>query len=329
MDPGPYLPPPVPADNPPEAPQRSPRKTLIMWVVLVGCFLAIYQILRAPGDHPPRPRRPAISHQGSAPLPPSDPRDAADWWGRGVPIGLALALIGGFIFLVRWQIRGGNRFNLAQEEGLLAMVLGDPARAAQSYEGLLKTYRGQVQYAAMARYNLGRALLQGGQVDQAAALFVQVERTPGLLYAAELRLLAGVSLCEIYAVRGELDAARRWLAECRRRLSRTGSRLYPAAALRLTEVVLLCREGRYAEARAVLDQDQRRMEGSLTVYGMRPVWLLRAFVTAQLAGPREHGEAARWLAHLQPARPGEFTPWLQRWPELRLFVAAHLEGQSA
>ena len=59
----------------------------------------------------------------------------------------------------------------------------------------------------------------------------------------------------------------------------------------------------------------------LNVPAVRPLWLLRAFVATQLGGPRERGEAGRWLDMLRLPREGEFAD-LREWPALRLYLEA-------
>lgn len=309
----PYLPPPEPQDNPAEAQKPGGTRNVVRWLVLIGLFVALYQFLLSSRPHP----RPMEGDAVAAPTKKTGDGLAGSALALLWPIGL----IGGFIALVRWQIRGSSRFALAQEPGILALAVGDTKTAARVFAEVEARYRDQVNFAGLARLNHATALLRAGDLRGAAALLVKLERTAGLLYRSDLRLHAAVGLCEVYALRGDVVASRRWLEDARRRLSRVTERTYPGAMLRRAEVLLLCREGHAAESAALLDRDLRLIESGVNVQTMRLLWLVRAYLTTQLGGAREQGAAARWIDLLRPARPGELAA-LADWPALRLYAEA-------
>jgi hypothetical protein len=303
-----YLPPPEPVDNPPAQPKRSAGKTIALWLVLIVIFLAIYQLV------------------GSSPAQHGAPRDAAPQqstldlvaaiaW-RAWP----LALMALFIWWVQRQLRGGSKLNERLEPGQLAAADGDFARAVAVFREVAELYRGQATYFAACRLHVALSLERLGELDAATDELIQVERGAGLLYGSDVRLSAAIHLARLFALRGELEAAAKWATDARRRLRKASSRLWAAAQLHVAEAVLLARSAPTVEALRFLESAWARVEESLSVTAMRPVWLLRAFLVAQETGPRDHGTAEPWLRMLRTARPGELAYLSSRWPELRAFM---------
>ncbi len=308
----PYLPPPE-ADNA-APPSGKPRRTLALWVALIIMMIVIYQVVAPAAGHVTAPLPPCAeaSHLGSS---------LATW-------GMSLLLIFIFIFFIRMQLRGGSKFNLLQEPGLVSLAEGQLERATAVFREVMVKYQRQSSYAAVARYNLATTLLRQGNLSGAVEEAARVEKGAGLLWASDIRVLAGILLAELYALRGQLDAAEKWLADARRRQLRSQSRTQPAAQLRLAETILQCRQGHFEDAVRLLDRDWRQLESTLTVAWMRNVWLMRAFAAAQLGGPRDAG-AVPYLSILRTQPAGAYDHLAVEWPELRTFLVANSLSTAA
>jgi tetratricopeptide (TPR) repeat protein len=290
----PFLPPAQPADNPA---QKKKSSALLWWVILIIAFVAIYNVM-SPG------------HEAHGDL----------WSGLAFILsGWPFLLIGLVIFYLWWQFHGGAQFQLAQEPGLVALAEGQFDDAAAIFRGLAEKHRRQMQYASVARYNLAIVLMRHGKLESAIAELIAVETGAGLLYAADIRRLAAISLGECYALRGDLDTSRRWVDEARKRLGRGQHRNTAACLLRLAEAVLDCRAGRFDEALRGLERDWRQLEGTLALPYMRVGYLMRAYATAQLGGPRGEGAATPFVTLLRGAPLDHLAV---EWPELRTFLAA-------
>lgn len=304
----PYLPPIEPTDNKPT--KRHGKRTVFLWLLLILMFVAIYQLFSGPGpghhDH--------LAH--AAPPPPRDDSGSNALIGMLPAIGIVLLFV---LFLWR-QLRGGAKLYGRLEPGYLALADGDLGGAAAVFSSVAQQYRKQATYAGVARLSLSTTLMRQGELARATDEAIAVERTPGLLFGSEVRLHAAVHLAMLYTLRGQLDAARRWCEEGRRRLARGQNRTLTAALLRLAEILLLARDGKRDEAARALDRDRPRLEESLSVSSMKKAWLLRAWCAAA-DGTR--GSVEPWLTMARSGRTGELR-WLgTEWPELRAFIDAH------
>jgi hypothetical protein len=300
----PYLPPPAPSDNPTPK-KKGSAKTLLLWVFLVLMFVSIYQLLSGPTHHagPPPPE------------PPSSP-----WTSAMSGLVPAIVLAGLVLFWLRRQFRGGAKLNGRLEPGHLALADGDLGRAAEVYSAVAHDYRKQTSYTAVAKLSLVTTLMRQGELERAIAVAVEVERAPGLLFGSELRLNAAIDLALLHALAGRLEVAERWSDDARRRLGYSHNRTFVAALLRVTELLVLARQGRCDDAARLFDRDARRLDESLTVAWMRVAWLVRAFAAA---GDGARGSVEPWVTLARSGRRGELR-WLGvAWPELRAFVDAH------
>lgn len=297
----PYLPSVDAKDNPPANKNRA-RKTIVLWLALVVMFIAIYQLFSVPPAAP--------HHAVSAPC--ATTREFVFW-----PAALAVGFVGLVLFALMRQFRGGARLNAKLEPGLIALADGDLGLAVQVFTAVAHEYRKQSLYSAAAKLSLATALMRQGELGPATEIAIAVERAPGLLFGSEARLMAAIDLAMIYALRGQTDVARRWCEDGRKRLARAQNRTLTAALLRLTEILVLAREGKRDEAAKAIERDWRRLEEALTAASMKKAWLLRAFVTAN-DGTRAN--VGPWTAVV---RRGELTWMAVEWPELRAFLAAH------
>jgi tetratricopeptide (TPR) repeat protein len=294
----PFLPPPA-ADNP--IPQKkSPAKTFVIWFLLIVLFLALCNYFTISSS--PQPSVAARIYDGFFSL---------------LSYGWPFAIIGFVFFYLWWQFRNSVQFQLAQEPGLIALAEGQLDRAATLFQETIQKYKNQQQYAAVARHNHAVALRRQGNLARAIEKFIAVEKGAGLVYSAEIRLLAAIQLADCYALRGELAASHQWIDESRKRLARSSHRTHSACQLRLAEATLQCREGKFADALRGLERDWRQLEGNLAVVMMRTAWLLRAFALSHEGGPRD-ASAAPYLMMLR----GQSLDHLAvDWPELKTFLA--------
>jgi hypothetical protein len=319
MSPNDYLPPREPLDNPAAAAQRGNlTKTLVLWGVLIVMFVGLYNLFSKPPPNRSRTRQAAVAVAVAATRPCPEPSLLE----RGLPLGCAVLLIGGFIWLIRRQSRGAGQYNERVEPALMALNDGDAGRAVEIFRRVLDSYRNQAGYAATLRLNLAISLMAAGQDEVAIEELLLAERASGLLYGNEVRANAAAQLAQQFALRGDLELASRWLTDGRRRLTRAGgsSRLVTAAQLTLAEVILRCRLGEAEQARALLESHLRQLEGAFNVFTCRIAWLLGAFLEHQLAAPREAGNIERHVSMLRNARPGELAYVGQKWPEMEAFA---------
>jgi hypothetical protein len=305
----PYLPPREPSDNPPAAPAKKAgvTKTLLLWVLLIVMFIVIYQFFNSPST-----THHVSAHQETA------SGGGSSWIYGWLPGG---AVVGMFFFFF-YRLRGGNQLNQKLEPGMMALADGDLGRALAVFDQAAKEYRKQAHYVALIATWQASVRLRQGAFSDAADNLIGAERTAGLLYGSDVRASAAVDLAHLYGLRGQLDAAGRWIADGRRRLPKVGHRLGLAAKLRVAEALVAARRGEREQAARLLDGDWHRIESAFTVSLMREVWLLRAFV----ADGGQRGSAETWLTLLRASR-GELD-WIgAEWPEMKTFLVAH--GLSA
>ena len=180
---------------------------------------------------------------------------------------------------------------------------------------------------ALIGLGLAEAHLRRGDFELAIDVLTRVERAPGVRFAAETRVKAAVELGLIHALRGDLDAATRWLDDARRRLARADElRLVHAATLSLAEAIVLCRAKRRDEAARLLERDWSKLEAALPAATMRRAWLVRALCAS---GDPMRGSVEPALTILRAGRRGDLDWMAGRWPELETFLVAYDLGASS
>lgn len=301
----PFLPPTEAEENAARQPPNTKgTTTLVLWIVLLGMFAVIWWFTKDSRPAPP-------------PRSTCEPCSSFSWWSLVVAAAPLVALFLWFRSLLH-TTRG---FNRDHEPASLALGDGRWAEAATLFSALAKKYH---RHGAqlLARYQLGVALLRQGDLDVALQEAIESEKG-GLIFGRDARGRGAIQLAQIYALRGELELARRWQTEARKRLAHVGDRLYNGALLRVAETTLLCRQGAFAEALAGLDRDQRLLEAMLQTTVMTEVWLLRAFALQQTTDARDAGRLDPLLTLLRTRPRGSLDYLAARWPELQAFLAAH------
>lgn len=300
----------LPHEPPPALPQKgSAKTTLIIWLVLIVMFIAIYAVMRTS----PRDRGAVV-----------EATTGYAWWWLGIVgvTGLALPIL----FMVV-MFRGAERFNASQTAGLEAIARGQHSKAVELFEALAKRFRMKPNFAAVARYNQGYALLLGGDSAAAVGALLAVERMPKLALGGIRRMAAG-QLARAFALGGDVEKATQWLEALRKR-PMTGDPVYCQALLDSVDALVLCRKGDFAEAVRIYERAWPQLEAYLPVHQMREVWLLRAYATTMTSSVRDSGAAEPWLRMIRGTPPGGFTWLTARWLELATFTMTHGHGAEA
>ena len=305
----PFLPEPEPLTPAAPPPKKSATKTLVLWVVLIVMFLAIWQFLTPSGAAPPKPELPPCE---------SSPSYAALWVGVA-----AMAL---FVFVYRWFMKTyaqSLEFNVAQEPARLAIAERRFDAALEIFARTRHAYAKKPAYEASASLALGHAQMSAGRLDQAIETLATVERGRKVLFSSAVRTLAAAHLAFAQALAGQLEASERWATEARSRLGKNrDDRIDYAARLCLAEAVVMLRRGRPEDASALLEKNWTVMREVLNGNTMRVAEVLSAFAESA-RGVRQSNTMAERLVRVEPVRPGDFTFLGVQWPEMQAFLAAH------
>ena len=296
-------PPALPTDN---VPKPKVRRTLLLWVVLVAMFTAIYALM-SPSKPRARTSQPAaVQREERFPI-------------------LPVALGGGvvlFVALLAVRARHARTYNRDSAAGIAAMNEGNHALAEREFLAVSRKHRtGQV--GALALYNLALAQVEQGKLRDAEEGLTRVEGWTGVQFASDLRVLVAIRLTAVFALEGKVDLARRWLDDARRRYDRNPRGMVFLGELVLVELLLLAREGKAREVIDGFDQRQSMLEGTLVARSMRIGWLLRAFAAWQESGPRDQGAVAPLVRRLQGGPREDLAAFAAEWPELRSFLVTH------
>ena len=273
---------------------QSSHKTLILWVLLILMFLAVYQLF---SRTPPTPAQ----HVGY-----SDSN-----WFAWVLIAPFVGLLVGWVVWSRIRL---SRFNRENAGGIELLNKGITAKAAEVFESLVARYRWPANLRITGRHNAAIAQIKSGQLGRAIELLAPLLKDKS---AVNLHASAGNELAVAYALSGDLAAADKALAVVEKIPNVTAYHLiWP-------RVVIAARRGEFSELARTLESRWRELESQLSGEVLRRLTLLRAFALASVDGVRGPGSAEPLLERLRPAAPGEFT-WLSAsWPELDAFLQTH------
>jgi hypothetical protein len=301
----------LPEPDPPEPPKKSnAKRTLLLWVLLIFIFLAIWQFLSpsTPQPHASQPRMCPCNENGWT---------SSAWY--------SLPTVGVFVmvFLIMRQFRAPLAFNASQEGAMLAFAQRRFAEAAELYRSAAATLLKTPLYQAVGNYNLAYAELWAGRLEDAIKILARVERTLGSPRATGVRFLAANSLVLANGLAGDLDTAERWADDTRKRIAKTAdSRLNAGAQLCLGEAVVALRRGRVADALTSLESNWLSLRQGLNANSMRVAEILRAFAEAH-AGVREYNTVGERLIRVEPVATHEFAFLGVRWPAMQEFLVAH------
>jgi tetratricopeptide (TPR) repeat protein len=295
--------------GPPQAvtQKRLIRRAVVLWGVLIVLFAVVYALMSVDDKRAPVPVPNA--HAGYS----------------GVVV-LVVAVIGAVAWIVVgmliWQAVIGKRFNLDQRKALEALAMGDFTGAAKMFAELAQRYRKSRAAVAVATYNQAVALRYAGQAELAIPLLIGIERTSNL-NAGEIRTLLAIETSVCFALGGDTPKAAKWLDDARGRVKGIGNPATQAAQIDHAQALVLCREGKYAEALELYETAWRRLEGMFPAARMREAHALRAFALASSGNVRDSAAPEAWLRILRMAPPGALAYMTAHWPELATFAAAH------
>jgi hypothetical protein len=296
----------------PERPVAPPKegsamRTLVLWVVLIAMFIAIYTMF---GNDDGVVTQEPVGYRG--------------YW-------IAIAAIAGFLIpiaFVIWQFSGHRKFNEAQGAALEALAQDRPMAAAEMFAELARQNRTRLMFHAVASYNHGYALLRAGESARAVGILLRVDRTPKI--RADFKTLTQVALARSFALGGDLAKANAWLDAAKANPT-FDNPIYGRAVIASVEALVRCREGAYDKALDVLEANWSLLEHYLAIDLMAEPWLVRAFSTTMLSTARDAAAAEPWLRALRIMSP-EQSRWLtHHWPELLHFATTHdvLRGSPA
>lgn len=224
--------------------------------------------------------------------------------------GLFLLLAAGFFLRAGLQLRA---FTLANAEATALVYEGHFDKACVRFEANTRRFRSPSLHP-ISIYNLADTLLQRGELERALSLAAAVATCRSLLKSPLISASAPSLVATCYALLGDLDSAKAWLPEARR-----AAALISCETALVPEVIVACREGRFAEAVQRMDERRRQIDGSLAGNDLRILRAMRAFALAQDAtGSTPQQNLA--LALARPAFPGELDYLATRWPELGTFL---------
>jgi hypothetical protein len=160
------------------------------------------------------------------------------------------------------------------------------------------------------------AELTGGRPDEASAMLRMIAHSGTLENAGpEPRSLLYTSLALAEGLRGELDAADRWLAQAQETPVPRGPRplLGPSTDLLNVEAVLALRHGRFDEAAGLL---RSRADGT-------PAILLAFALASMASGTESDAEVARLVAAGRKVPRASYAYLAAGWPAFDAFLERH------
>ena len=284
---------PLPLPPLPEEPHLRPGHTglarrLLLWLGVSGTLFALHLLLspRLAGVEPTR----LILGTGA----------------------LFLALAAAFFLRASAQLRA---FTLANAEATALVYEGRFDEACARFEANARRFRSPSLHP-ISVHNLADTLLHRGQLERALSLGAAVATYRGLLRSPLVAASAPSLVATCYALLGDLDSAKAWLPE-----ARDAARLVACENALVPEVIVACREGRFAEAIGRIEERRRQIDGSLAGHDLRTLRVLLAFALSQTENASEAALAeARALA--RPSFAGELDYLATRWPELKPFLDA-------
>jgi hypothetical protein len=281
--------------------KRWPTRTFLLWAVLILSFVSIYQLSLAPTQ----------AHLPAA----SEPSEMGSVWRSWLLMLPTVAIVCGAIW---WIWRTLKRKSLEFEKGRELLSRGELDQAEAVFERLARSDRSLVD----ARLSLGWTKLRRGDLQRAADVFAEVDRS-GSIVAMLLRPMTAGYLALTHALLDNLDAAGQWLAEADKRTSKAHARTTAVALTTFARSVVECRQGKFIDVAQQLDDQWGTLENTLTGEVLRPLRVVRAFAVAQTEGARSSGAAAQLLSELGRRRLSEFDYLATAWPELDGFLRAH------
>lgn len=277
--------------------------TLALWVLLIAMFLAIWTVL--PHGESPTAQDPA--------------EPVGSFWTQTLWSLVPLLAIGSLFLLFLVRARGSMT---TQMEGFKAQSDGDFVQAEAIFERLAKAYRWFKPMRQFANYHRAVARMHRGNLGGALDLLTDVDRTAP---STHVRVGVACHLALTYALRGDLDSARRWRAEGEDRLKRL-PQPHLSAALTFVDAIVEAREGHPDAAIRQLDERWSELESGMSARALRPLRVLRAFALRQTANVREAGVVEAALKTIGPVGAGDLAMLAAEWPDMRAFLESNVKA---
>jgi hypothetical protein len=286
---------------------------VVLWVVLIIAFLAIWRFLNDGSGPAGAGAHKAGGDPGGAP---GLGTEALTWI---IPMVFCAVMFGWF----RLTFSRVRRFNEESAVALKSFAAADYRGAVAKFAELEQRYRSPGYVRTTASYNLAMALMRSGEVERALAYLTALDPTLNRSNPA-LRPKAAAQIAVIHAFRGEPAVADRWIAEAEARAKKLATPQVNGGATLLARTVNAIRRGEQEAAVRELIAGWDDLEATLVGSELRPFRVLRAFATVRGEGAAL-GAAA--TAALADARPGEVDWMGVEWPEMRAFLEAASTGR--
>jgi hypothetical protein len=286
-------------------PARSAGKTVILWLLLILMFVAIYQVFSS--APPPRGETPP---SGGV---------SAGWIIGGGALSVVIAV---FAYL-SWVSRSVRRYNDESAEALRLLSRSDLGAALKQFEALAARWKRPRSIRAVARHNVAWALLRSGELARAIDAYSEIERTGVVAGIGGVWHNVACHLAIAHALSGDLDTAQQWLDEAVKRIGQGGDTRHLRGVAALGRAIIECRRGGGAGVARELERDWAEFESALTGEILRPLRLVRAFAVAHDGGLRGQGTVEMLVVPLRGGPPGELAFLGQSWPEMKGFLTAH------
>lgn len=230
--------------------------------------------------------------------------------------------IGALVVLRTWGRIAGKKWSARNNAAVRLIGEGKPDEAVAILDEILAKSRIYPVAYSLYLWNRGIALVRMGRFAEARAAIASVQRTNWLDRPGFNQFVPAVmvSLGNLEALEGNLEAAEQWRRSAHAKLASSSS----VAALPL-DVLLAARRGELDRAEALCESQWTAAEAALTARDMKLLRLLRAYVASRRS-PSDRRETDQWLAGAKPIPAGMFDYLGTAWPELASFVQSELSA---
>lgn len=230
--------------------------------------------------------------------------------------------LGGLVLMRTWGRVAGKKWSARNNAAVRLIGEGKPDEAVAILDEILAKSRVFPVAYSLYLWNRGIALVRLGRFVEARAAIASVQRTNWLERPGFNQFVPAVmvSLGNLEALEGNLDAAEQWRRSAHAKLASSSS----VAALPL-DVLLAARRGELDRAEALCESQWTAAEAALTARDMKLLRVLRAYVASRRA-PGDRREMDQWLAGAKPIPAGMFDYLGTAWPEFDAFARDELHA---
>jgi hypothetical protein len=229
-----------------------------------------------------------------------------------------VALVG----LRAWGQVAGKKWSARNNVAVRLIGEGKPDEAIAILDEILAKCRIFPVAHSLYLWNRGIALMRLGRFIEARAAIASVQATNWLDRPRFNHFVPAVmvSMGNLEALEGNLDAAEQWRRSAHAKLTSSSS----VAALPL-DVLLAARRGEFDRAEALCEAQWTAAEAALTARDMKLLRVLRAYVANRRASA-DRREVDQWLAGAKPIPAGMFDYLGTAWPEFEVFASEDLRS---